>query len=351
MAGWLVRTALRRTLSQIRYVTPVDPRRASGRVGDVYRQAERDFGLLAPPLALHSPAPGALTASWAMLRESLVADGAVERPAKELVAAAVSAANSCPYCVEVHGATLWGLTRNSDAEAVAAGTPAEVTDPAARAMLAWAGGTGPWPAGRPEAEAAELMGVAVTFHYLNRMVSVFLGESPLPPTVPAGARGRARRVLGAIMGRAARGGRPGDALRLFDGPADTAPEWAAGNATIAAAFGHAAAALDAPSVPDPVREMVAGQLAAWDGEPVGLSRSWVEDAVATLPAADRDAGRLAVLTAKAAYQVDEDVVAAFRRTDPSDAALVELTSWAAHAAARHAGDRIRGVGMPGTTPS
>jgi AhpD family alkylhydroperoxidase len=341
MAGWFIRRALRRTLSQIRYVTPVDPRRARGRVGAVYRQAERDFGLIAPPLALHSPAPAVLTASWAMLRESLVADGAADRAAKEIVAAGVSEANACPYCVEVHGATLWGLTGTADASAVAAGTPDEVTDPSTRAMLAWAGGTGGWPAGRSDAEAAELMGVAVTFHYLNRMVSVFLGDSPLPPTVPATVRGRARRVLGAIMGRSASGGRPGDSLELFDGPADTAPEWTAGNSAIAAAFGHAAAALDAaPSVPDPVRALVTEQLDEWDGEPVGISRGWVEDAVATLPAADRAAGRLALLTAKAAYQVDEDVVTGFRRTDPSDAALVELTSWAAHTAARRTGDRI-----------
>lgn len=343
MAGLLVRTALRRTLSQIRHVTPVHPRQARGLVADVYRQAERDFGLLAPPLALHSPAPANLAASWAMLRESMVADGVVDRSDKEIVAAAVSQANSCPYCVEVHGATLWGLTRNADADAVAAGTPDAVRDPATRALQAWAVG-GPWPAGRPVAHSAELTGVAVSFHYLNRMVSVFLGDSPLPLSVPATARGRARHVLGAIMGRSARGGRPGEALALFDGPAGPEPAWAAGSPTIARAFGHAAAAIGAgASVPESVRALVTAELAAWDGAPVGLSRRWVEDAVAGLSVADQAAGRLALLTAKAAYQVDDDVVATYQRTRPSDAtldaALVELTSWAALTAASQAGDR------------
>jgi AhpD family alkylhydroperoxidase len=340
MAGLLVRTALRRTLSQIRHVTPIHPRHARGLVADVYRQAERDFGLVAPPLALHSPAPATLAASWAMLRESMVADGVVDRPAKEVVAAAVSQANSCPYCVEVHGATLWGLTRNADADAVAAGTPSAVRDPAIRELQAWAHG-GPWPAGRPVTHAAELIGVAVSFHYLNRMVNVFLGDSPLPPSVPAAARGRARRVLGAIMGRSARGGRPGESLALFDGPAGPEPTWTAGNPTIARAFGHAAAAIGAEtsSVPESVRALVTSELAAWDGAPAGLSRGWVQEAVAGLPVADQAAGRLALLTAKAAYQVDDSVVDAYLRTRPADAALIELTSWAALTAASHAGDR------------
>ena len=78
----------------------------------MYRQVERDFGMLAPPVALHSPAPEALAAVWVILRESLVATGLAGRPGKEAVAATISLANSCPYCVDVHGATLMGLLKH-----------------------------------------------------------------------------------------------------------------------------------------------------------------------------------------------------------------------------------------------
>src|SRR4051794_40035248 len=105
MAGSLLHKALRRSLDQIRYVTPVRAPAADDTVARVYQQVERDFGMLAPPVALHSPAPGPLAACWMMLRESLLADGQVQRGAKEAVAAAVSVANSCPYCVTVHAAT------------------------------------------------------------------------------------------------------------------------------------------------------------------------------------------------------------------------------------------------------
>lgn len=50
----LVRAVLRGSLRQVRYVDVIAPRRARGLVAQVYRRTERDFGVLAPPVALHS---------------------------------------------------------------------------------------------------------------------------------------------------------------------------------------------------------------------------------------------------------------------------------------------------------
>jgi AhpD family alkylhydroperoxidase len=329
MAGRLLRTAMRTTLNQVRHVTPVHPRDAEGLTAEVYRQLERDFGMLAPPMSLHSPAPANLAAAWAMLRESLVVTTSVGRTAKEAVAAAVSAGNACPYCVEVHGATLDALE----------------PDPATGAVTEWAraGGTLPWPF--PARHAPALIGVAVTFHYLNRVVNVFLGDSPLPPVMPAGARRRAGKVLGRIMrGPALRGADPGDSVGLL-APAEPAADlgWAEGEPRVHDAFGRAVAAVDAAAasaVPAAVRDLLATELSTWDGRPPGLSRTWLDGPVAEVPAADRPAARLALLVAKASYQVDDDVVGAYREVQPLDAALVEVVSWAALAAARGAGDRL-----------
>ena len=109
MASMFLRAARRSSLAQIRHVAPVRPDAATGLVGRVYDQVERDFGMLAPPVALHSPAPAVLAASWLMLRETLIATGKVDRATKEAVGTAVSLGNTCPYCVEVHSATLGGL--------------------------------------------------------------------------------------------------------------------------------------------------------------------------------------------------------------------------------------------------
>ncbi|RSD10917.1 carboxymuconolactone decarboxylase family protein [Amycolatopsis eburnea] len=330
----MVRIALRRTLRDVKYVEVVRPRRARGLVKDVYRQVERDFGMLAPPMALHSASPEALAAAWLVLRESLVAAGSASRADKEVVAAAVSAANECPYCVEVHGMALGSLGDPAAAAAIEAGDVGGIPDRDTRALAAWARGEGGLPADIPAGTAAEFAGVAVAFHYLNRVVSVFLGPSPLAENVPPQARAKAKAVLGFLL-------KPGDpppagwALELLpaaagDGPGDTLSD----------AFARAAAAIEAAgerSVPSRVRDLVRREVKAWDGKPPGLSRAWVEPLLAELPAGERAAGRLALLTAKAAYQVGADDVAA---VDATDRGLVELVSWAAFTAAVAAGERL-----------
>ncbi|WP_020670848.1 carboxymuconolactone decarboxylase family protein [Amycolatopsis nigrescens] len=343
-----VRLALRRSLRDIRYVRAVPPRRATGTVGAVYTQLERDFGLLAPPVALHSPAPAVLAASWLMLRESLVASGVTSRADKEVVASAVSRANTCPYCVEVHGMALAALGRPGDAGAISGGRFAGIEDPATRELASWArDGTAMT---TEEAAIPELVAVAVVFHYLNRMVNVFLGPSPLPAAVPGSARATVRGVLGRFLmppGTAT----PGESLTLLPAapvPGDLA--WARGSETVAGAFARACAAVDgaATGVVSPaVRELVLGELACWDGRPPGLSRAWLEAAVTPLVAADRPVARLALLTAFSSSQVDSALVAEFRRRRPDDRGLVELTGWASLAAARTFGAKLAAAAHSG----
>ncbi|MBA9005614.1 MULTISPECIES: carboxymuconolactone decarboxylase family protein [Thermomonospora] len=352
MSRMLARAARRGAQVQIRHVSAVPYGAAEGLAGAVYAQVEQDFGMLAPPVALHAPVPESLAACWMMLRETLLASGRVPRAVKETAAAAVSLGNTCPYCVEVHGTVLHGLASGRDATAVSQGRLASVADPRLREIAAWGmGGPSGGPAAPPgmlrtDAEAAELVGVAVTFHYLNRMVNVFLGDSPLPPGVPAALRGGARRLLARVMRAGARGRRPGRSLDLL--PDAALPEdmrWAAGSPHVAGAFARAAAAfaeVGRRSVPESVRALLPDPPDGMAGEngPAMPSRAWVEPMLAGLPAADVPAGRLALLTARASYQVDRTVVDDFRRARPGDAALIGLTSWASFQAARAEGGRL-----------
>ncbi|MFC5064267.1 carboxymuconolactone decarboxylase family protein [Actinomycetospora atypica] len=163
----VARLPLRRAIRDVRYVDPVLYGRSRGVVRRVYREVERDFGMLAPPVALHSPAPGLLVAVWELLRATLLVGGETTRAQREAVAAAVSRANQCPYCVEVHDASREQL-----------GGPADVP-----------------------VENDELLAVRGTFEYLNRMVTVFLPESPLPPAAPEPVRRTALRMLGSAADR------------------------------------------------------------------------------------------------------------------------------------------------------
>lgn len=337
MIGGLVRFAVRRSLRDTRHVEVVPRRRAVGLVAAVYRQVEQDFGMLAPPVALHSAAPETMAAAWVLLRETLLAKGFADRAAKEAVATGVSAANSCPYCVDVHGMTLAAIPDapgGSDREA----------------LEAWARGTVATPP-FPPAQAPELIGVAVAFQYYNRMVNVFLRDSPFPAHVPESAKPQARRVLGGVLRpREEQGPRPGASLELL--PPAPIPEdlgWAQGNPVVADSIARAYAAAEAAgarSVPGDVRTLVRDSLATWDGQAPGLSRSWLEEAVTGLDEHDRPAGRLALAVAKASYQVDEGLVDAFRSTTPGDGVLIELTGWSAMAAARQVGTRLAGAITP-----
>ncbi|TCB96751.1 carboxymuconolactone decarboxylase family protein [Micromonospora zingiberis] len=336
MSGLYARVARRPSRGHVRRVTPVPIERADGLVAEVYQQVERDFGMLAPPVSLHSPAPQVLAACWIVLRETLVAAGRVDRATREAVAAAVSTANSCPYCVEVHSATMAGLLRST-------------TDPAADArrvqVAQWARAGTDRAQARDAvppvaaAEAVELLGVALVFHYLNRMVNVFLDPSPLPASLPSPMRGGVRRIFGALMARGARGDRPAGTAQQLLPAAPVAPDlaWSTGRPVLADALARGGAAIDTAgrrSVPAAVRELVTARLDDWDGRPPGISRAWVGEALRDLPAADHPAARLALLTAFASYQVDDQVVAGVRATGADDRALVELTAWASMAAAR-----------------
>jgi AhpD family alkylhydroperoxidase len=328
MRGLLLARGLRTAQRSIRYVKPVRPSAARGLVAKVYQQIERDYGFLAPPITLHSPSPEVMAASWLMMRETLLASGRADRVTKESVASAVSEANACPYCVEVHDATRRSMDGTHDANAV----------------WAWVyGGRPPFPADQLE----ECVGVAVTFEYVNRMNNVFLPESPIPARVPGLVRNQVRRTLGGVAAPGKRTIEPGASLVLL--PDAQLPEdlsWAAGHATIAGAFARASAVIDsagARSLPREVRELVHTRLSG-DAADIGLSRSWVDHAVAQLPAGDRAVAKLALLTALASFQVDDDVVASARRACPDDAALIELAAWASLTAARRAAPRYLHAG-------
>ncbi|MGV9252060.1 carboxymuconolactone decarboxylase family protein [Streptomyces sp. NPDC003697] len=331
-----VRTVLRRARKQVRYVQVVPPAQARGAVAEVYAQARRDFGVLAPPLALHSPAPAALAAAWLLLRETLLADGITRRAARESVAAGVSRANACPYCVDVHQAAHAVLQSPSDDDAALA----------AWARSAGGSGQGPHAAVAPFSaqEAPELLGVAVTFHYLNRMVSIYLADSPMPRRTPSFLRGPIMRTVARAMRPRDRGPVvPGRSLRLLPAaPLPAGLQWAEPNPVVAEALGRAVAAVDGAALwlPEQVRGLVRARLAAWDGLPVGPSRAWLEEVLSELPVPDRAVARLALLTAFAPYQVMAEDVAAVRVRYPSDRSLIELTSWAALAAAVCVGGRL-----------
>ncbi|MEI7768773.1 MAG: carboxymuconolactone decarboxylase family protein [Chloroflexales bacterium] len=309
-------------------------------------QIRRDFGTLVDPFLLHAPAPAILAGVWMACRESELV-GRVPRATKEAVAATVSRINQCPYCVDAHAVMLHAVDSHSAADHIRTGRSAQPLSSDLRDVVAWASATR-----SPEAPilrdppftasaAPEIIGTAVFYHYINRMVSVLLDLSPLP-LVPAPLTGMTARVAGWWFSQAARRAKAvGESLEFLP-TADLPPDmaWAAASPIIAGAFARFAAAVDAAggrALDAPVRALARREIDAWSGAQPGLGRAWLETPLLDLPPAQRPTGRLVLLTALAPYQVDAATVTAFQEGHPGDADLIAALAWASLTAARRVG--------------
>lgn len=320
--------------SPFRYTEPLPPRSATGRVAEAYEQMARDFGIDRPPtFVVLSSVPEILTAAWALMRESLIA-GAGSRTGKQLAALGVSRANRCPFCVDAHTMLLHATGDHALAESLARGERPR-NEQHAR-VLAWGEATrvpgataGAYPFFPQHAPA--YLGTALSFHFINRVVSALLTENLLPGNVQ---RFRAvRSLVGRSVARTVRRKAvPGAALPLLDA-AGPEPAWAAGTAV-----GPAYAALRTATAPGAdlldrdELALVHETLRAWDGSHPPLARDG-------LPARDeRPGARLALLAALAPYRITDEDVAAWRTPRRTDDQLIRLVTYGAFTAV----DRIEG---------
>jgi len=333
-----------RMVKTITYIQPVASGSATGLTAHLYQHMQAD-SLPPPPLTLHAPVPEVMAGVWSITRETL-GSGEVDRARKEAVAAAVSKTNECPYCVDVHTSMLHATADHDAAGAILRGDYERIHDQQLTAIVPWvlanrtAHANGVLAPPCSPQEAAEMIGTAITFPYINRMGKVFLGDSFVP--VPSALKGVTGRVFGATAGkRFVRRLQQGDSLQFL--PQAPLPDdlvWAAANPAVAGAFAGCAALVEQAGkavLPEGVRVLVSERVQAWNGAALGISRRWVEQAVAEVQEAHRAAARLALLTALASYQVDTSVVEEFRSHYPEDAQLIAATAWASFTAARRVG--------------
>ncbi len=282
---------------------------------------------------------------WSILRETLLA-GNVDRSRKEVVAATVSKANACPFCVDAHTSMLHATANHDAASAILRGDYDSIHDPQLHALVQWvlAKGTsnanGVLPPPFSPHDAPEIIGTAIAFHYINRMVNVFLGDTLLP--LPSALKGLTGRLLGAMAGKKmVRRLQQGHSLKFI--PQAQLPDdlsWAAANPAVAGAFAGFAQVVEQAGqrvVPEGVRVLISERVQAWNGEAIGISRRWVEDAVVEIKGEHRAAARLSLLTALASSEVDSSAIEAFQSHYPEDAQLIAATAWASFTAARRAG--------------
>jgi AhpD family alkylhydroperoxidase len=321
----------------IRYFSPHHPVSPDNFSGKILSQIRREFGAEVEPFTLHLPAPELLAGVWMACRETLLS-GSGRRDAKEVVATAVSELNRCPYCIDAHSMMLLGSSGEEYNT---------LHDPFLREMAAWASATltpgcpllrtPPFSAD----EAPEFIGTVIVFHYINRMVTILLGASPLPFT--SGVPKKVSMQLAAwFFGSAIRLSKPpGTSIDLL--AETTLPDdllWAKPSPPIAAAFSRFAQAIEQAAnqtLSAETRAAVSCAVQKWTGETPALDNRWCEEVIASLDNADKHAGRLALLAALAPHRIDETIVRAFSSHFPGDRRLLSALAWGSFTAARKVG--------------
>ncbi len=331
----------------IKYIKAASHPPKDGFVEEIYSQIKHDFGAVVEPFLLHSPSPSVLGGVWAACRETELITGVVPRNVKELIASTVSQINRCPYCVDAHTIMLNAEGEHKVARLLSADAANDITDSKLKALWEWASSTR-----SPKAdiilappfslqEAPEIIGMAVFYHYINKMVTVFLSETPLPLNV-SWMKVILKRIAGWYFSLSARRSKSrGESLKFI--PYAKLPEdmgWAKASPSISEAFAGFSAVVDevgSSILPDEVRQCVQKYIHSWNGEYPGMSRHWVDQAIQGLDEARKDVGRLVLTASIAPHQVDEQMIVLFRNTYPTDEALLGAIAWGSFTVAKRIG--------------
>jgi len=330
----------------IKYICPVKVGSAQGLVAEIYAQIQRDFGRVVEPFVLHSPLPKLLAGAWMACRETELT-GSVPRSMKEAVAAAVSMINRCPYCVDAHTIMLDAIGEHTIASSINHARYSQIRDAKLRSLIKWGLSTG-----TPKVEMSsllsfapqevpEIIGTAVFYHYINRMATVLLGETPLPSSRPW-LKSTLRRIAGRMFSQAVHRPKTAGASLKFLPPAKLPADlhWVAANPIIAQAFARFSAAIDEVgehTIPLQVRKHVVASISNWQGEPIAHSKRWIDNETKGFDEPAKSVAYLALLAALAPWQIDEYSILRFRQYFPDDHLLLSTLAWGSFSAARKIG--------------
>jgi hypothetical protein len=333
------------SVKTMRYLQPVPGHRASGLTAEVYRQIAEDF-FVNGSLTSRSAVPALFAAIWTVGRETVLVSDHLDRVTKEAMTATLSSVNDCPYCGDMLVSLVHAGDRHDDAVQILNATERNISDPLLRERLLWVravatpGAAPPTVTPFSSLELPEAIGALMAMSDINRLSHIVMDGSPVnAPLGLSTVKAFALRLFGGeLKATHLRPLRPGRALGLLpeaDLPADM--HWAQANPRIARAVAQWAAAVDKEAlgaVPEQCRQVVQRSLAAWRGERMPISRSWVDEEVDGLEGNARAVARLALIIAKAPYQCDDGLIGEVVEHNPRQEQLLRILAWCSFTAAR-----------------
>jgi len=335
----------RMSVKTMRYVSAVPAREATGLTKEVYDMIEQDF-FKNGSLTSRSKVPALMAAIWTGGREAMLVEDKVDRTTKDAISAVLSQINDCPYCEDMLVSLVHASGEHGAAKDIFAQNEFEGTDDRLRKRLEWVRavatpGNEDVPASPfTEEQMPEVLGTLLGMSDINRFSHVVMEDSPV--AAPFGLqkiKAAALRVFGSELEVTRRIPlEHGRALKLL--PPAPLPEdfwWAKTNPRIADALARWAGTVERETVgvvSPKAKRAVATALDNWHGERMPLSRSWVNADLEGLHGDDYAIARLAILLAKAPYQVDEKIVEALLTGERDEARFIRILAWASFAGAR-----------------
>jgi AhpD family alkylhydroperoxidase len=339
------------SLKTMRYVDSVPRAKAKGLVAQIYRQIERDF-FINGSLTSRSKVPNLLAAIWAAGREIILADDKLDRTTKEALAATISGINECPYCGDMLVSLVHAGEQKEAAMQIFTNREEDIKDPVLRDRLIWVKAAVTPGVEKPRHlpfsvdELPEAIGTIMAMGDINRFSHIVMAGSPVnePFGITKIKAWALRRFGDELKETHSDSLEPGLALTLLENaelPVDL--QWASSNPRVADTLARWTATVERESghvISEAVKKRVHEQLTAWDGEPVSLSRSWVEKEVDGLSEQDKPIAKLALVLAKASFQIDEKIVYDVLGTEENQERFIRILTWCSFTASRYVARRI-----------
>ena len=339
------------SLKTMRYVDAVSSKDAGPLVREIYDQIAEDF-FINGSLTSRSKVPGVLAAIWTLGREVILVDDKVDRTTKEAMGATMSSINDCPYCSDMLVSLVYAGDRADDAKRILNDNEDTIDDPVLRERLQWVrsvatpGSTPPTSVPFTNEQLPEAISTIMAMNDINRFSHIVMDGSPV--NAPFGLQGIKQFALG-IFGNELRTTHvqplvPGRSLHLTP-PAELPDDmrWESANPRISRTLSPWAATVEneaSGAAPASVQEFVHRNLQQWRFEPMPMSCSWVEQELGELDSEARSIAKLALLLAKAAYQVDEKLVAEVMGPDADQERFIRILAWCSFTASRYVGSHI-----------
>ena len=311
--------------SSVHKLTPKPPKHTDGLAKEVYEQMREEF-MIAGPFVLHGDIPELLAAAWCVVRETLLC-GDASRGNKEIIAWAISESNECPFCIGAHRAAV----RETGAKEQSIEQWARFSFSAEATAVKFT----------HQEHIAEFIGTLTAFHYLNRMVSVFLDEKmmPMPKVMDPVTDSMAKAMMVGVINKG--GKKPaGESLKFLPNP-DPAhawkPEWAEDNQIITKAIAAWSSTIETVAL-DHMRpkllDFLRSETQTWQGGRINRSDIPDKNIPSYLSRSDREAAKLALLIIMAPHAVEDADVDVALNTGWSQENILALTAWSALQAAK-----------------